>query len=210
MNITIRSGIEKQEIGQMLLNLTDDGEGGYIPGAPYVPEDQKEAFAARISTELKRRLRAGFLILAALFPGPAAQAWDSIVIHISASTHMTQDECNQWHRERGWKDCGYNFVVEPDGTIYEARGWDRIGAHTKGQNSRRLGFCFVTKDCANEEQIKAFIAWLGQAESLFGRLTVHPHREFARKDCPGNVWHQLMTYFTQDQGVITAVSAVRG
>ena len=43
----------------------------------------------------------------------------------------------------GWSDIGYSFVVGEDGNVYEARGWDTIGAHTKGYNSVGLGNNFV-------------------------------------------------------------------
>nr|AHN82527.1 peptidoglycan recognition protein long [Sinohyriopsis cumingii] len=31
---------------------------------------------------------------------------------------------------KGWDDIGYSFLVGEDGRAYEARGWDRVGAHT--------------------------------------------------------------------------------
>lgn len=61
------------EPGQLLLNLTDDGEHGYIPGSSYIPEDRIDEVADKISKELKRRLRAG-LIIAALFLAAPAHA----------------------------------------------------------------------------------------------------------------------------------------
>ena len=39
----------------------------------------------------------------------------------------------------GWWDIGYSFIVGEDGNVYEGRGWDMVGAHTKGYNSRGLG-----------------------------------------------------------------------
>lgn len=34
---------------------------------------------------------------------------------------------------KSWDDIGYNFLVGGDGSVYEGRGWDKQGAHTKGQ-----------------------------------------------------------------------------
>ncbi|WP_340377631.1 peptidoglycan recognition protein [Streptomyces sp. SS7] len=46
-------------------------------------------------------------------------------------------------RQLGWKDIGYNFLVDPCGTIYEGRkgGVDRpvLGAHAYGFNSQTAG-----------------------------------------------------------------------
>ncbi|KAL3891999.1 hypothetical protein ACJMK2_004239 [Sinanodonta woodiana] len=35
----------------------------------------------------------------------------------------------------GWDDIGYSYMVGEDGVAYEARGWDRVGAHTRGFNN---------------------------------------------------------------------------
>nr|QZM06962.1 peptidoglycan recognition protein 3 [Sepioteuthis lessoniana] len=34
-----------------------------------------------------------------------------------------------------WSDIGYNFLVGEDRRVYEARGWNRTGAHTKYYNN---------------------------------------------------------------------------
>nr|XP_023026146.1 peptidoglycan-recognition protein 2-like [Leptinotarsa decemlineata] len=38
---------------------------------------------------------------------------------------------------------GYNFLVGGDGKIYEGSGWHKVGAHTRGYNSRSLGLAFI-------------------------------------------------------------------
>lgn len=35
---------------------------------------------------------------------------------------------------KGWDDINSNFFIGGDGAIYEGRGWDKQGAHSKGQN----------------------------------------------------------------------------
>ena len=40
-----------------------------------------------------------------------------------------------------WSDIGYSFVVGEDGNVYEARGWDAVGAHTLHHNYDGLGKC---------------------------------------------------------------------
>ena len=35
-----------------------------------------------------------------------------------------------------WCDVGYSFLIGGDGKVYEGRGWDEIGAHTFGFNSK--------------------------------------------------------------------------
>lgn len=43
------------------------------------------------------------------------------------------------HLANGWSGVGYNFVVSQDGTVYEGRGWNLVGAHCPGHNTNGLG-----------------------------------------------------------------------
>jgi len=43
----------------------------------------------------------------------------------------------------GWDDIGYNFLVGEDGNVYEGRGWDTVGTHAKGYNSKSIGIAFI-------------------------------------------------------------------
>lgn len=44
---------------------------------------------------------------------------------------------------RNWDDIGYNFLVGGDGNVYEGRGWDKQGAHTKGFNVDSICIAFI-------------------------------------------------------------------
>ena len=78
---------------------------------------------------------------------------DSIVIHCSA-TRAGQDvrasDIDKWHKERGFKMIGYNFVIDLDGTVEVGRPLTMNGAHcnTSGTcgrpyNSHSIGICYV-------------------------------------------------------------------
>lgn len=43
----------------------------------------------------------------------------------------------------GWNDIGYSFLVCEDGRVYEGRGWNVEGSHTRGYNRIALGICFI-------------------------------------------------------------------
>ncbi|MFA0961569.1 N-acetylmuramoyl-L-alanine amidase [Roseivirga sp. BDSF3-8] len=43
----------------------------------------------------------------------------------------------------GWSDIGYNFLAAPDGTLYEGRGENVIGAHFCGENSYTMAVCYM-------------------------------------------------------------------
>lgn len=69
-----------------------------------------------------------------------------IVVHCSA----TVSDCDigvstirDWHKQRGFKDIGYHFVIRRNGKIETGRKQDEVGAHVEGYNSRSVGVCMV-------------------------------------------------------------------
>ena len=78
---------------------------------------------------------------------------DSIVIHCSA-TRAGQDvraaDIDKWHKERGFKMIGYNYVIDLDGTVEIGRPLTIDGAHCntagtsgKSYNKHSIGICYV-------------------------------------------------------------------
>ena len=78
---------------------------------------------------------------------------DAIVIHCSASRagqDVRASDIDKWHKERGFKMIGYNFVIDLDGTVEVGRPLTMNGAHcnTSGvcgrpYNSHSIGICYV-------------------------------------------------------------------
>jgi N-acetylmuramoyl-L-alanine amidase len=64
-----------------------------------------------------------------------------IISHTATDICVAQATCTlrtrliqTFHIEsRHWSDIGYNFLVGGDGNVYDGRGWDQEGAHTKGK-----------------------------------------------------------------------------
>lgn len=40
-------------------------------------------------------------------------------------------------------DIAYNFLIGGDGNVYIGRGWDTVGAHMNGYNTRSLSFAYI-------------------------------------------------------------------
>lgn len=79
---------------------------------------------------------------------------DAIVIHCSASREgqdIKAADIRRMHvHDNGWKDIGYHWVIDLDGTIEKGRPETMTGAHcnTKGlsktaYNSHSIGVCYV-------------------------------------------------------------------
>lgn len=78
---------------------------------------------------------------------------DAIVIHCSA-TREGQDvrasDIDKWHKERGFKMIGYNYVIDLDGTVEIGRPLTMDGAHCntagvsgKVYNKHSIGICYI-------------------------------------------------------------------
>lgn len=85
-----------------------------------------------------------------LDPTPVLNEEKIVVIHHSAGATDASDfaaivrSYYRYHVEfNGWDDIGYNYLVSPDGQIFEGRGDDLLGAHFCGTNSGTVGICLI-------------------------------------------------------------------
>lgn len=74
-----------------------------------------------------------------------------VVCHTATANCSSQPECietlraiQRFHQaSRRWGDVGYNFLVGGDGAVYWGRGFDYVGAHTKGFNFGAIAVAFI-------------------------------------------------------------------
>lgn len=106
------------------------------------------------------------------------------------------DEIRRWHRDRGWSDIGYHYVIGRDGYWMEGRPVEKIGAHVRGRNSRSVGICLIGGKSSNEndqfsdhftpEQDAALRKMLETLSTRFPKVTrISGHNQYAAKACPG-------------------------
>jgi N-acetylmuramoyl-L-alanine amidase len=122
---------------------------------------------------------------------------DKLIIHCSA-TRECDDSVNasvidRWHKARGWKGCGYHFIVLIDGTIETGRTIDKVGAHVKGMNKSSIGICYIgglerdgktPKDTRTPEQKESLLLLIKTLNKIYPEATLHGHNEFSNKACP--------------------------
>ena len=121
---------------------------------------------------------------------------NEIIVHCSATPEgkdYSLDTIRQWHRQRGFSDIGYHYVIHPDGTVEEGRDVNIAGAHCSGHNSKSIGICYIggmtadnkkAKDTRTEEQRTNLKALLMAMRKLYPSAKIHGHRDFAAKACP--------------------------
>ena len=124
----------------------------------------------------------------------------------------------------GWADIGYNYLVAPDGRIFEGRagGENVMGAHFSGQNSNTMGVSvlgtFITKAPTSEalNSLNKILTWKADREKLdplsvslhpgtrLNLFTISGHRDanpskFATgtTECPGDTLYAMLPAIRQ-------------
>ena len=127
-----------------------------------------------------------------------------IIVHCSATPEgkaYTVEDIRKWHKQQGWSDIGYNYVVELDGTVKLGRDVDISGAHCEGHNAKSIGICYVgglenkpgvptpkqkAKDTRTDAQKAALFALLMDLRRLYPKARIVGHRDYDTKgkECP--------------------------
>ena len=102
------------------------------------------------------------------------------------------DDIRRWHKERGFDDCGYHFVVRLDGTVEQGRPISIAGAHCKGHNANSIGIAYVggldehgrPKDTRTAAQRDALLCLVWRVKQAYPEAKVFGHNAFANKACP--------------------------
>ncbi|MCE7028487.1 phage tail tip lysozyme [Jiella avicenniae] len=121
---------------------------------------------------------------------------NEIIVHCTATPEgreVSVDTIRQWHKQRGWKDIGYHFVVHLDGQIEPGRPVDQVGAHVAGHNTGTIGVVYVggvdaamkAKDTRTPEQKESLKRFLSELLVRFPSVTkISGHNQYAAKACP--------------------------
>lgn len=83
---------------------------------------------------------------------PSYSTVSHLVVHHSAGSNTSTDwpatVLSIWNfhvNSRGWDDIGYNWLIDPNGMIYEGRGGGNnvVGAHFCSKNTGTMGVCML-------------------------------------------------------------------
>lgn len=118
-----------------------------------------------------------------------------IIVHCTATKEgqpVTVADINRWHKERGFANIGYHYVIYIDGSLHLGRKVSIAGAHTSGHNANSIGVCYVggldangkAKDTRTQEQKRALEDLLRELREQYPNAHIYGHRDFAAKDCP--------------------------
>ena len=113
-----------------------------------------------------------------------------VIYHHTGSWEKDMEQVRAYHLRKGWRDIGYNYVIEYDGKIRGGRPLTISGAHARGFNAVSVGIAllgnFMEKP-PTEQQIKSCIKL---SVMLCKEHKINPSQLFQHKDkantlCPG-------------------------
>lgn len=119
-----------------------------------------------------------------------------IILHCTATPQgrdYSIDTIRRWHRDRGFSDIGYHYIIHLDGSVSQGRPLDKIGAHCVGHNTNSIGIAYVgglaadgksPKDTRTPQQRTALNTLLHQLLKQYPQASIHGHCEYSNKACP--------------------------
>ncbi|XP_037718247.1 peptidoglycan-recognition protein LC isoform X4 [Drosophila subpulchrella] len=130
----------------------------------------------------------------------------AVISHTAAEGCESREVCSarvnvvqSFHMDSwGWDHIGYNFLVGGDGRVYEGRGWEYVGAHTKGYNTGTIAISFIgtfTKQRPNERQLKACQLLLEEGvrlKKLTPKYRLYGHRQLSATESPGEELYKII------------------
>lgn len=177
---------------QKALHVMPDGQYGILTEEAVRDFQRASGLTADGIVGMKTLVRLGLVSLAT----KSKRFINEIIIHCSATPagkDYTVDDIRRWHKQQGWTDIGYHYVIYRDGTIHEGRSIDIAGAHCTGHNTHSIGVCYIggvqrngktPSDTRTHAQKEALARLLGELKVIYPTARIHGHRDFANKACP--------------------------
>lgn len=115
-----------------------------------------------------------------------------IVLHHASAKNYSFKQCHQGHLNNGWTGIGYHFYVTKDGSIYEGRPINAVGAQVSNYNSISLGICaegnYDTESSMPEKQLKSIAELLEHVKNIYPNAQIVGHKELGATACPGRYY----------------------
>ena len=120
-----------------------------------------------------------------------------IIIHCSATPDgkdYTVDDIRRWHKQRGYSDVGYHYIVYRNGILAQGRDVNIIGAHAAGHNAHSIGICYIggmnaentqPEDTRTLRQKARLLSLLVHLRKLYPNARIIGHRDLS-EDKNGN------------------------
>lgn len=130
---------------------------------------------------MKTLITLSFLLHTTLaFAGPV-DTTKAVIHHTASPDWTTVEDIDRWHRERGFDQIGYHYVIYKDGSIHKGRSLSKKGAHARTgrpySRNHYVGIALVGEDDFSEAQLES----LNKLIQDLGITHIDKHHE----KCPG-------------------------
>ncbi len=147
-------------------------------------------------------------------PSPVYTTATHLIVHHSGTSNNSNDWAavvrsiwNYHVNVQGWADIGYNWLIDPNGVVYEGRGDGIRGAHFCSTNSKTMGMCVLGHFNDQQPSNPAYnklVDWLGweccdknldpyavafHTSSGLNLFRISGHKDGCSTDCPGNSFY---------------------
>lgn len=114
-----------------------------------------------------------------------------IIVHCSATPEgkdYTVDDIRRWHKQRGYSDVGYHYIVYRNGILAQGRDVNIIGAHASGHNAHSIGICYIggmnaentqPEDTRTLRQKARLLSLLVDLRKLYPNARIIGHRDLS-------------------------------
>lgn len=114
-----------------------------------------------------------------------------IIVHCSATPEgkdYTVDDIRRWHKQRGYSDVGYHYIVYRNGQLVQGRDINVIGAHAAGHNAHSVGICYIggmsadnsrPEDTRTLRQKARLLSLLVDLRKLYPNARIIGHRDLS-------------------------------
>ena len=114
-----------------------------------------------------------------------------IIVHCSATPEgkdYTVDDIRRWHKQRGYSDVGYHYIVYRNGILAQGRDVNIIGAHAAGHNAHSIGICYIggmnaentqPEDTRTLRQKARLLSLLVDLRKLYPNAQIIGHRDLS-------------------------------
>jgi len=120
----------------------------------------------------------------------AISSMKRIILHNSGvSVLQSVETIHNYHKNtRGYAGIGYHLYVRKDGSIYEGRPLEMVGAHAYGSNSDSIGICAegnFNEETMSDIQKNALKELVSYLKEKYNISVVQGHKEVCNTSCPG-------------------------
>lgn len=117
-----------------------------------------------------------------------------IIVHHTGAGEKDAAQVRRYHLSLGWRDVGYNYIIERSGRVVKGRPLDIPGAHCRAgeMNHRGIGVALIGNldlHPPTRQQVESLPALL---RMLMGAHGIPPHRVLGHREvwgaatvCPG-------------------------